>query len=231
MTDSRTSLQDWSVQEAVLDRLSWPRHLAWRRFFVRIWETLLAAVGLAAAAPVLLATLAIVWVRSKQPPLVAHKRVGLFGRDLWVLKIRTMWPANGGPWSHGFIERISTSHVPLSKLEPDSRVTSTFAAFLRQHSIDEWPQLWQVCTGELALIGPRPVTHREFAQHYGASSVRLLWSKPGLVGLWEVRGRNRFTYRQRRRLDFFLIDNWSVRMYVYILFAALGAVISGENAS
>lgn len=198
---------------------------------VRMSERLLAGAALLLVAPVLLPILAVVRLRSKRPPLVAHKRVGLGGRELWVLKIRTMWPKNGGERRHGWVEALDASQVPRSKSVRDQRVTSPFAAFLRRHSIDEWPQLWQIWTGELALIGPRPLTHAELVQHYGAASERLLRSKPGLVGLWQVRGRDRLSYRQRRKLDFFLLDNWSLRMYLYVLFAAACAVLSGRNAS
>ena len=199
--------------------------------FVRMCERLLAGAALVLVAPVLLVILAVVRLRSRRPPLVAHKRVGLGGRELWVLKIRTMWPTGTGDKRSGWVEALRASQVPPSKSVRDERVTSPFAAFLRRHSIDEWPQLWQICTGELALIGPRPLTQAELTQHYGAASERLLRSKPGLAGLWQVRGRDRLNYRQRRKLDFFLLNNWSIRMYLYVLFAAARAVLSGRNAS
>lgn len=198
---------------------------------VFVCERLLAGAALVLLAPLLLAILVEVRRRSDRPPLVAHRRVGFGGRDIWILKIRTMWPQASRTSLSGWIEALGASQVPRSKSVPDPRVTNAFAAFLRRHSIDEWPQLWQICKGNLTLIGPRPLTGTEWEQHYGASSERLLRTKPGLVGLWQVRGRDRLSYRQRCKLDFFLIDHWSMRMYLYILSAAIRTVFTGKDAS
>jgi exopolysaccharide production protein ExoY len=121
--------------------------------------------------------------------------------------------------------------VPNCKLRPDPRITSGFAALCRRYSIDEWPQLWQIVTGTLALVGPRPLTAAELRKHYGSASLRIAQFKPGLVGLWQVRGRNQLTYRERRKLDLFMLDNWSLRLYIWILLASIPAVLSGRNAS
>src|SRR5207237_1192631 len=139
-------------------------------------------------------------------PLIAHRRVGLNGQLFWIIKLRTMWdgpvPPGGGP---KWIEYLSDTDVPVIKGAPDPRVTSRLAAFCRRYSVDELPQLLQVVTGKLALVGPRPLTSAELDAYYGTDCGEVLSVRPGLTGLWQVMGRNRLTYAQRRRLDLFFL--------------------------
>ena len=145
-----------------------------------------------------------------------------------MLKFRTMW--NGETGARGLIERLPESHVPEVKAGGDPRVTSPFAAFCRRHSIDELPQLWHVVSGEMSLVGPRPVTRAEWTTHYGESASEVLALKPGLSGLWQTRGRNRLTYRQRRRLDLFLARHYCLLLYLRILGSTLPRVFAGRDA-
>jgi lipopolysaccharide/colanic/teichoic acid biosynthesis glycosyltransferase len=109
-------------------------------------------------------------------------------------------------------------------------VTSRFAAFCRRYSLDELPQLWQVVRGEMSLVGPRPLTRQELDTYYGADASRIIAAKPGLSGLWQISGRSRLTYPQRRRLDLFLVRKWSVSLYLRILFTTLPRVAAGKDA-
>jgi exopolysaccharide production protein ExoY len=183
---------------------------------------------LAGLAPVLFLTGIAVRMLSGQTPLVAHCRVGYRGRPLWMLKFRTMWERRG--YGKGLVERLTDRLVPHDKSEPDPRVTHPFARFLRRYSIDELPQLWLVVKGEMALVGPRPLTAVELDEHYGAAADEILQVKPGITGLWQVMGRNRLTYSQRRRLDLFLVRRRSLRLYGLILWRTIPVVVTGENA-
>ena len=171
---------------------------------------------------------------SGRGPFVAHRRLGRFGVRFWMLKFRTMWePAGRGPAraaGRAFIEKLPDPVVPEVKAGIDPRVTSRFAGFCRKHSIDELPQLWHVVRGEMSLVGPRPVTAPEWERHYGASSSEVLNLKPGLSGLWQTRGRNRLTYRQRRRLDLFLARHYCLLLYLRILGQTVPRVIAGRDA-
>jgi exopolysaccharide production protein ExoY len=140
-----------------------------------------------------------------------------------------MWDGHRrGP--SGWIEMLPEPLVPETKTGSDPRVTSAFARFCRKHSIDELPQLWHVITGEMSLVGPRPVTAVEWRRYYGDRSQEVLRLKPGLSGLWQTRGRNRLTYRQRRRLDLFLARHYCLLLYLRILGSTLPRVIAGRDA-
>lgn len=198
---------------------------------VGVAERIMAVFLTAMTFPILLFSAAAVTALSRQAPFVAHRRVGLRGRVLWVWKLRTMW--NTGPgdvFDPALVEFLADALVPASKAERDPRVTSTIARFLRKYSIDELPQLCQVALGQLALVGPRPLTEGEIAEHYGDMTSALLSVRPGLTGLWQVKGRNRLSYKQRRRLDHFLLNNWSLPLYLNILSLTAYCVITGKDA-
>ena len=146
-----------------------------------------------------------------------------------MLKLRTMWPASTGARA-AWVERIDDDSGPDLKTAGDPRVTSRFARFCRRHSIDELPQLWHVVTGEMSLVGPRPMTERELQRHYGEDADEILTAKPGLAGLWQVSGRNRLTYEERRRLDLRMVRERNSAMYFGILLRTLPELLNGENS-
>jgi exopolysaccharide production protein ExoY len=196
-------------------------------------ERLCAGTILVATLPVLAFSALLIVILSKRSPLVAHQRVGQGGVPIWVLKLRTMWDRKPGQANlTGLIERVvaDVDCPPQPKGKIDPRVTSRLAGFCRRYSIDELPQLWHVLKGEMALLGPRPLTAGEIQKYYGAAALELLAVKPGLTGLWQTTGRSRRTYLQRRRLDLFMIRNWSAGLYVRILFKTIPAVLTGKDA-
>jgi exopolysaccharide production protein ExoY len=203
---------------------------------VNICERLASVVLFTALSPILLASAATLSVLSGRVPLIAHRRVGLRGSTLWMLKLRTMWNTEtsgaGLPTGRisGWVEYIEDGDGPELKQPGDSRVTNWFARFCRKHSIDEMPQLWHVIRGEMSLVGPRPVTGAEIQRHYGTEADEVLQVKPGLAGLWQISGRNRLSYAERRRLDLRYVRNRSVRMYLRILLRTIPEVWSGSNS-
>lgn len=204
------------------------RSLLWKT--TNVCERIAAAVTLLALLPALIAIALVTMILSRRSPLIAHKRVGYGGREIWVLKLRTMWQKHA-PWNLSpFIERFASESVPDLKTRNDPRVTSRFAKLCRKHSVDELPQLWHVVRGEMALIGPRPLTASELELYYGRHTQKLLSVKPGLTGIWQVKGRSRLTYPQRRRLDLFMLKKWSLSLYVRILLESVPAVLIGKDA-
>jgi exopolysaccharide production protein ExoY len=184
------------------------------------------------ALPVLGAAAVAVAILSGQSPFVAHLRVGRRWTPLWMWKLRTMWdPA--ARWSglpRSFVEYIADEAGPTRKRHPDPRVAHPFAAFCRRHSIDELPQLFHVVRGEMSLVGPRPLTRGELQANYGEAADEILEVNPGITGLWQVGGRSRLTYRQRREMDLLLVRNRSARLYLKILTGTIREVLTGRNA-
>jgi exopolysaccharide production protein ExoY len=201
----------------------------WTWQIVAVCERLAAILLLLLVLPLLVASALVLWLLSGRTPLIAHRRVGWQGVPLRVLKLRTMW-SGAAQHTAGWIEQIDDDYGPDLKSADDPRVSSRFARFCRRHSIDEFPQLWHVISGEMSLVGPRPVTERELHLYYGAHAAEVLQAKPGLAGLWQISGRNRLTYAERCSLDLRLVRERSIPMYFAILLRTLPEVLGGENS-
>ena len=193
------------------------------------FERVVAGLALVMLTPALGAVLAAVRVLSGKAPLVAHLRVGQFGEPLWVWKVRTMWSGREER-TGGCFEHLGDTKVPALKAGNDPRVTSSFAAFCRRHSIDEIPQLWHVVSGTMRIVGPRPMTQVELDEHYGSAQTEVLSVPPGLTGLWQVMGRNRLSYAQRRRLDVFLARRYGWRLCLRVLLRTVREILRPRDA-
>jgi len=185
---------------------------------------------LAAVSPVLAGSAAALALLSGRTPLIAHRRIGWRGSTLWMLKLRTMWDDTPAAGRGGWIEYIGDEAGPEQKQPGDPRVPHWFGRFCRRHSIDELPQLWHVMRGEMALVGPRPVTAAEMRCYYSADAEEMLALKPGIAGLWQTQGRSRLSYQERRRLDLDFVRGRSLGMYCGIVLRAIREVWSGANS-
>jgi lipopolysaccharide/colanic/teichoic acid biosynthesis glycosyltransferase len=114
------------------------------------------------------------------------------------------------------------------KLKNDPRVTGV-GGFLRKHSLDELPQLFNVVKGQMSLVGPRMVTVPEL-EKYGPYQEVLLSVKPGITGLWQVRGRQNVSYDERVTMDVHYIKNWNLGMDLRILAETPVKVLRKEGA-
>jgi exopolysaccharide production protein ExoY len=199
-------------------------------------ERVLAGALLIALLPALAVLLLAVALASRKSPFIAHRRLGRYGQEFWMLKIRTMWDRSHragrktSSWIEYVIEYIRDTHVPAFKGARDPRVTSRLARFCRRFSLDELPQLIHVLSGRMRLVGPRPITREEWNTYYGVSAKEVLSVSPGMTGLWQVMGRNRLTYAQRRRLDLFYARHSRPRLDLLLLLRTPARVLSGRNA-
>jgi exopolysaccharide production protein ExoY len=88
----------------------------------------------------------------------------------------------------------------------------------------------QVALGEMSLVGPRPITRAELDEHYAECMDEVLSLRPGITGLWQVRGRNELTYAARRRLDRIFVRRASIGLYFWVLVRSVPGVVSGRGA-
>jgi exopolysaccharide production protein ExoY len=193
-------------------------------------EPVAAMLCLICLLPALVTLALVIRALSGASPLVAHRRVGRHGRTLWVYKFRTMWSSVMASRRAGLLIEKVADDAPKPKLGPDPRVTSGFAAFCRRHSIDELPQLVLVAAGRMSVVGPRPITRFELNEYYDSDTLEVLSVKPGLTGLWQVRGRSRLTYRQRKRFDLFLVRRFSLGLYFRIVALTVPNLLFGKDA-
>ncbi|MGB7084260.1 MAG: undecaprenyl-phosphate galactose phosphotransferase WbaP [Phormidesmis sp.] len=114
------------------------------------------------------------------------------------------------------------------KIKQDPRITRV-GRFLRQTSLDEMPQLWNVFKGEMSMVGPRPIVHEEIWR-YGDKFGLYRQVLPGITGLWQVSGRNDVTYDERVNFDAYYVRNWSMWLDIYILIRTLKVVLAGDGA-
>jgi len=193
-------------------------------------EPVVAVLCLICLSPLLMILALAIRLASGASPLVAHRRVGRHGKTLWVYKFRSMWSQGARPRKSAFLVERVADDEPKPKLGPDPRVTSNFAAFCRRHSIDELPQLALVASGRMSVVGPRPITRFELSEYYNPGAMEVLSIKPGLTGLWQVRGRSRLTYPQRKRFDLFLVRRFSAGLYFRIVMLTIPDVLFGKDA-
>jgi lipopolysaccharide/colanic/teichoic acid biosynthesis glycosyltransferase len=123
---------------------------------------------------------------------------------------------------------LNESDGPLFKLRADPRVTK-IGAKLRKYSLDELPQLFNVISGSMSLVGPRPPLPTE-VDVYDDHVHRRLLVKPGMTGLWQVSGRADLPWEESVRLDLYYVENWSVALDIQILWKTLFAVAGGSGA-
>lgn len=190
----------------------------------------MGAIVLAIVFSPLISAIAVLMQRQGGSIIYKHRRIGRDGRVFECLKFRTMVP-NADQVLRELLERdpvIKAEWLRDHKLRCDPRVTR-LGRFLRRTSLDELPQLWNVMRGEMSLVGPRPVVREELLR-YGRNVRTYLSAKPGITGLWQVKGRNDTDYRRRVVLDTYYVRNQNLLLDLYILVKTTRVVLGGSGA-
>jgi len=199
----------------------------------RTMDLLASTALLAMLSPLMLLIAALIKLRSKGPVLFKQLRVGQRAQPFHMLKFRSMQVNNDDRIHQAFVSDLIKAATPATgvfKIVDDPRVTP-IGRFLRKTSLDELPQLWNVVRGEMSLVGPRPPLPYEVRQYKTWHRRRVLEAKPGITGLWQVKGRSRTTFDEMVRLDLRYARKRSFWMDVKILLATPAAVISGKGAA
>lgn len=195
----------------------------------RIFDLVVSLVAVIVLSPILLVIALAIRLEDRGPILYRAQRVGRNGAPITVYKFRSM-RMNADRLEDMLTPEELEEYKKNFKLEHDPRITKV-GAFLRKTSLDELPQLFNILSGTLSLVGPRPVLQEE-TELYGDKRELLLSCKPGLTGLWQARGRSNVTYEDGRRqaLELQYVSQRSLWLDIKILFWTVGAVVRMDGA-
>lgn len=199
--------------------------MPWQLRLKRTFDLVVSLMALCVAGPLLLLLMSLVWLESPAPPLFKQRRLGLDGREFWMLKVRTMVP--NAESMRAQLEHLNEA-APLFKITNDPRVT-LIGRFLRATSLDELPQLVNVLRGEMSLVGPRPRLPIEFDLSVPRQRQRFI-VKPGLAGLWQVRGRAKLGFDEALEIDLEYIRRWSFLFDLELIARTAWVVVTCRGA-
>jgi len=201
-----------------------------RPFIKRTIDILLSLLLGAVFLPVILVTALLVRLDSPGPVFYSQKRIGKDGRKITIHKFRSMH-VNAEDILSAYLEWHPAARQEWEqsqKLRVDPRITRV-GKWMREFSVDEIPQLYDILKGDMSLVGPRPIL-LEQAVLYG-EGLKLYHSvRPGLTGFWQVSGRNLTTFHQRTLYDIHYVRNWSIWLDLHILFRTVWIVLKREGA-
>lgn len=197
-------------------------------FIKRAFDIFSSLIAMILLSPVILILAIAVKVDDPKGKIFfAHKRVGKNGKEIKILKFRSM-VHNAEELIEKFTPEQKEEYYANFKLDNDPRVTK-LGNFLRKSSLDELPQLLNILAGNLSLVGPRPVLEEE-TQLYGKDRDLFLSVKPGLTGYWAVNGRSAIDYDERKKLELYYVQNRSFWLDIKIIFKTFTTVFKGEGA-
>ncbi|MDO8462904.1 MAG: sugar transferase [bacterium] len=198
----------------------------WGRIAKRTFDVAASLLLLIALSPILLLIALAVRITSRGPILIRQERVGQGGRTFTFLKFRSMRHGAHAEWEQ--LRAQSDRSGPVPKIKNDPRVTRVGKA-LRRWSLDELPQLWNVLTGTMSLVGPRPHLPEEVAD-YERRHRAVLALRPGITGLAQVSGRADLEFSEEARIDTFYIEHWTLGRDLVILLRTPFAVLRAKGA-
>lgn len=180
----------------------------------RLFDVVGSSLALVVLSPIMAAVAALVRTRIGSPILFRQVRPGRNGEPFHIVKFRTM----------------TNEAAPDGSLLTDEERLVEAGRLLRRWSLDELPELFNVITGDMSLVGPRPLL-MEYLPRYTEEQARRHEMRPGLTGLAQISGRNELPWDQRFELDVWYVDNWSMWLDLKILVATLGRVLTGRGVS
>ncbi len=188
-------------------------------------------VALLLLSPIFVVAAFLIWREGCGPVFFTQSRVGRYGNNFKCLKFRSMVvdaEEQMESWHTENPALLAQYRKENFKLQSDPRVTK-IGAWLRRRSIDELPQLINVIRGQMSLVGPRPLLHRELSD-YGSGIDLYKRVRPGITGLWQIRGRSHTTFAERVNYDEWYIKNWTVWYDVVIMLQTAWVLTRGKGA-
>ncbi len=193
----------------------------------RIFDIVASGCLLITLTPIMLLTALAVKIESSGPVLFSQKRIGRNGKAFTFWKFRSMY-IDAEERKQELINNNDMQGGVLFKMRKDPRITA-IGRFIRKTSIDELPQLWNVLTGDMSLVGPRPCLPCE-ADKYSVTDRYRLESAPGITCIWQISGRSDIPFEKQVEMDIEYINNASLENDLNILLKTVPAVFSGRGA-
>jgi len=191
-----------------------------------VFDKVVALTTVVLLSPLFAFVMLAIKLDDRGPVFFRQVRVGKNGHTFALWKFRTM--VVDAEQRKAELAAQNEGAGVLFKMRKDPRVTKA-GGWLRRYSLDELPQLFNVLTGDMSLVGPRPVLPAEAAR-YADHMRRRLVVKPGITGLWQVNGRSDLAWDEAVRLDLRYVENWSLALDLQILWKTWSAVVRGHGA-
>jgi lipopolysaccharide/colanic/teichoic acid biosynthesis glycosyltransferase len=205
----------------------------------RVIDVAGSALALVICSPVFFAIAVAIRLSSQGPVFFRQQRIGQYGRPFTFLKFRSMYTNNDNAVHREYVTKLITNQAErksvhgsshgVYKMSNDTRVTP-LGRFLRRTSLDELPQIINVLTGDMSLVGPRPPIPYELVAYQTWHRRRILEAKPGITGLWQVTARSLVKFDDKVRLDLRYATSWTLWLDLKILLQTPLAVIKGAGA-
>lgn len=195
----------------------------------RLFDIILTWIALIVLSPVFLIIAILIKVDSKGKVFYKHKRIGKNGEYIYLYKFRSMY-SDSKERLEKLLEdpEIRKEWEENFKLENDPRITRV-GKLLRKTSLDELPQLINILSGDMSIVGPRPIIDGEI-EKYGKNKAKFLSVTPGLTGWWACNGRSATTYKERMKLELYYVDNRSLRLDFKVIVKTFISVLKRDGA-
>lgn len=209
--------------------------IGWGAIAKRTFDVIVTSVLIVILSPLLLLILLLQLILNPGKPFYVSQRLSQYSKPVGIFKFRSMERKYGKKSAIEEFKEMGRDDLVAEyerdfKVKNDPRITP-FGKFLRDSSLDEFPQLFNVLRGDLSLVGPRPIPKSEldakFTENHGAL---LLSVKSGVTGLWQVSGRNDLTTEQRIQIELYYAQNWSFWLDIKILFKTVGVILRRTGA-
>ncbi|MDO4872043.1 MAG: exopolysaccharide biosynthesis polyprenyl glycosylphosphotransferase [bacterium] len=204
------------------------------QFYKRAMDLILGVLGLILASPVMILVAILMKITAPRESIFFRQvRLTRFNREFYIYKFRSQKAEFDGLTPEEAFEKMGKPELSKiyrqngDQLKDDPRVTK-IGKFLRASSIDELPQLFNVVRGDISLVGPRALIPQEINQHKKKDIILAV--KSGVTGLAQVSGRRDISFEERRRLDVYYVQNWSILLDIQILFKTVASVLFRRGA-
>ncbi len=216
-------LGDWAVISTSIQAAS-----MMELFLKRVMDICGALVGLVITGVAFLFVAPVIYIKSPGPIFFSQYRMGKNGRKFKIYKFRSMY-MDAEERKKELMEQNKMQGL-MFKMDDDPRIIKGIGHFIRNTSIDELPQFWNILKGDMSLVGTRPPTVDEFEQYELHHKVRLSF-RPGLTGMWQVSGRSDITdFEEVVRLDERYIAEWSILLDIKILLKTIKVVLKRQGS-